>query len=357
MRSNSRFYQTLSSLALAMLLSLSGGTISVAETNILTLEEQEQLRLLRSDLNLISQFGGIIEGVNAPRDAYEGFSKGFNVERSILAGRAIAGSYRSDLLLISQFGGIIEGVNGPRDKYQGFTFGYDVAKSLAAGRAIYTKPTSVIPPTVVVEKTPSKTPTEVVKPIQVFSGPVMIENKGTVYTEGSTITINVIVNSPKSTKGTLFFLEGKKTTVLETKEIAVDGSLSFITQVAIGSYFVLLNTGERSESVAFDVRSFGFVGIRILNSATPATITVPVGDLGPGWNVILVRDGRDYLFRAITKENRGEPIRFRLPAAEARYTVKAEFKYQVTDARTGEILNKTRVFEDPFGGAILTRNS
>jgi hypothetical protein len=340
-----------------MLLSLSGGTISVAETNILTLEEQEQLRLLRSDLNLISQFGGIIEGVNAPRDAYEGFSKGFNVERSILAGRAIAGSYRSDLLLISQFGGIIEGVNGPRDKYQGFTFGYDVAKSLAAGRAIYTKPTSVIPPTVVVEKTPSKTPTEVVKPIQVFSGPVMIENKGTVYTEGSTITINVIVNSPKSTKGTLFFLEGKKTTVLETKEIAVDGSLSFITQVAIGSYFVLLNTGERSESVAFDVRSFGFVGIRILNSATPATITVPVGDLGPGWNVILVRDGRDYLFRAITKENRGEPIRFRLPAAEARYTVKAEFKYQVTDARTGEILNKTRVFEDPFGGAILTRNS
>ena len=357
MRSNSRFYQTLSSLALAMLLSLSGGTISVAETNILTLEEQEQLRLLRSDLNLISQFGGIIEGVNAPRDAYEGFSKGFNVERSILAGRAIAGSYRSDLHLISQFGGIIEGVNGPRDKYQGFTFGYDVAKSLAAGRAIYTKPTSVIPPTVVVEKTPSKTPTEVVKPIQVFSGPVMIENKGTVYTEGSTITINVIVNSPKSTKGTLFFLEGKKTTVLETKEIAVDGSLSFITQVAIGSYFVLLNTGERSESVAFDVRSFGFVGIRILNSATPATITVPVGDLGPGWNVILVRDGRDYLFRAITKENRGEPIRFRLPAAEARYTVKAEFKYQVTDARTGEILNKTRVFEDPFGGAILTRNS
>ena len=357
MRSNFRFYQTLSSLALAMLLSLSGGTISVAETNILTLEEQEQLRLLRSDLNLISQFGGIIEGVNAPRDAYEGFSKGFNVERSILAGRAIAGSYRSDLLLISQFGGIIEGVNGPRDKYQGFTFGYDVAKSLAAGRAIYTKPTSVIPPTVVVEKTPSKTPTEVVKPIQVFSGPVMIENKGTVYTEGSTITINVIVNSPKSTKGTLFFLEGKKTTVLETKEIAVDGSLSFITQVAIGSYFVLLNTGERSESVAFDVRSFGFVGIRILNSATPATITVPVGDLGPGWNVILVRDGRDYLFRAITKENRGEPIRFRLPAAEARYTVKAEFKYQVTDARTGEILNKTRVFEDPFGGAILTRNS
>jgi hypothetical protein len=340
-----------------MLLSLSGGTISVAETNILTLEEQEQLRLLRSDLNLISQFGGIIEGVNAPRDAYEGFSKGFNVERSILAGRAIAGSYRSDLHLISQFGGIIEGVNGPRDKYQGFTFGYDVAKSLAAGRAIYTKPTSVIPPTVVVEKTPSKTPTEVVKPIQVFSGPVMIENKGTVYTEGSTITINVIVNSPKSTKGTLFFLEGKKTTVLETKEIAVDGSLSFITQVAIGSYFVLLNTGERSESVAFDVRSFGFVGIRILNSATPATITVPVGDLGPGWNVILVRDGRDYLFRAITKENRGEPIRFRLPAAEARYTVKAEFKYQVTDARTGEILNKTRVFEDPFGGAILTRNS
>jgi hypothetical protein len=340
-----------------MLLSLSGGTISVAETNILTLEEQEQLRLLRSDLNLISQFGGIIEGVNAPRDAYEGFSKGFNVERSILAGRAIAGSYRSDLLLISQFGGIIEGVNGPRDKYQGFTFGYDVAKSLAAGRAIYTKPTSVIPPTVVVEKTPSKTPTEVVKPIQVFSGPVMIENKGTVYTEGSTITINVIVNSPKSTKGTLFFLEGKKTTVLETKEIAVDGSLSFITQVAIGSYFVLLNTGERSESVAFDVRSFGFVGIRILNSATPATITVPVGDLGPGWNVILVRDGRDYLFRAITKENRGEPIRFRLPAAEARYTVKAEFKYQVTDARTGEILNKTRVFEDPFGGAIFTRNS
>jgi hypothetical protein len=340
-----------------MLLSLSGGTMSVAETNILTLEEQEQLRLLRSDLNLISQFGGIIEGVNAPRDAYEGFSKGFNVERSILAGRAIAGSYRSDLLLISQFGGIIEGVNGPRDKYQGFTFGYDVAKSLAAGRAIYTKPTSVIPPTVVVEKTPSKTPTEVVKPIQVFSGPVMIENKGTVYTEGSTITINVIVNSPKSTKGTLFFLEGKKTTVLETKEIAVDGSLSFITQVAIGSYFVLLNTGERSESVAFDVRSFGFVGIRILNSATPATITVPVGDLGPGWNVILVRDGRDYLFRAITKENRGEPIRFRLPAAEARYTVKAEFKYQVTDARTGEILNKTRVFEDPFGGAILTRNS
>jgi hypothetical protein len=340
-----------------MLLSLSGGTISVAETNILTLEEQEQLRLLRSDLNLISQFGGIIEGVNAPRDAYEGFSKGFNVERSILAGRAIAGSYRSDLLLISQFGGIIEGVNGPRDKYQGFTFGYDVAKSLAAGRAIYTKPTSVIPPTVVVEKTPSKTPTEVVKPIQVFSGPVMIENKGTVYTEGSTITINVIVNSPKSTKGILFFLEGKKTTVLETKEIAVDGSLSFITQVAIGSYFVLLNTGERSESVAFDVRSFGFVGIRILNSATPATITVPVGDLGPGWNVILVRDGRDYLFRAITKENRGEPIRFRLPAAEARYTVKAEFKYQVTDARTGEILNKTRVFEDPFGGAILTRNS
>jgi hypothetical protein len=330
-----------------MLLSLSGGTISVAETNILTLEEQEQLRL----------FGGIIEGVNAPRDAYEGFSKGFNVERSILAGRAIAGSYRSDLLLISQFGGIIEGVNGPRDKYQGFTFGYDVAKSLAAGRAIYTKPTSVIPPTVVVEKTPSKTPTEVVKPIQVFSGPVMIENKGTVYTEGSTITINVIVNSPKSTKGTLFFLEGKKTTVLETKEIAVDGSLSFITQVAIGSYFVLLNTGERSESVAFDVRSFGFVGIRILNSATPATITVPVGDLGPGWNVILVRDGRDYLFRAITKENRGEPIRFRLPAAEARYTVKAEFKYQVTDARTGEILNKTRVFEDPFGGAIFTRNS
>lgn len=357
MRSNPRFYQTLSSLALAMLLSLSGGTMSVAETNILTLEEQEQLRLLRSDLNLISQFGGIIEGVNAPRDAYEGFSKGFNVERSILAGRAIAGSYRSDLLLISQFGGIIEGVNGPRDKYQGFTFGYDVAKSLAAGRAIYTKPTSVIPPTVVVEKTPSKTPTEVVKPIQVFSGPVMIENKGTVYTEGSTITINVIVNSPKSTKGTLFFLEGKKTTVLETKEIAVDGSLSFITQVAIGSYFVLLNTGERSESVAFDVRSFGFVGIRILNSATPATITVPVGDLGPGWNVILVRDGRDYLFRAITKENRGEPIRFRLPAAEARYTVKAEFKYQVTDARTGEILNKTRVFEDPFGGAILTRNS
>jgi hypothetical protein len=340
-----------------MLLSLSGETISVAETNILTLEEQEQLRLLRSDLNLISQFGGIIQGVNAPRDAYEGFSKGFNVERSILAGRAIAGSYRSDLLLISQFGGIIEGVNGPRDKYQGFTFGYDVAKSLAAGRAIYTKPTSVIPPTVVVEKTPSKTPTEVVKPIQVFSGPVMIENKGTVYTEGSTITINVIVNSPKSTKGTLFFLEGKKTTVLETKEIAVDGSLSFITQVAIGSYFVLLNTGERSESVAFDVRSFGFVGIRILNSATPATITVPVGDLGAGWNVILVRDGRDYLFRAITKENRGEPIRFRLPAAEARYTVKAEFKYQVTDARTGEILNKTRVFEDPFGGAILTRNS
>lgn len=357
MRSNPRFYQTLSSLALAMLLSLSGGAMSVAETNILTLEEQEQLRLLRSDLNLISQFGGIIEGVNAPRDAYEGFSKGFNVERSILAGRAIAGSYRSDLLLISQFGGIIEGVNGPRDKYQGFTFGYDVAKSLAAGRAIYTKPTSVIPPTVVVEKTPSKTPTEVVKPIQVFSGPVMIENKGTVYTEGSTITINVIVNSPKSTKGTLFFLEGKKTTVLETKEIAVDGSLSFITQVAIGSYFVLLNTGERSESVAFDVRSFGFVGIRILNSATPATITVPVGDLGSGWNVILVRDGRDYLFRAITKENRGEPIRFRLPAAEARYTVKAEFKYQVTDARTGEILNKTRVFEDPFGGAILTRNS
>jgi hypothetical protein len=259
--------------------------------------------------------------------------------------------------LISQFGGIIEGVNGPRDKYQGFTFGYDVAKSLAAGRAIYTKPTSVIPPTVVVEKTPSKTPTEVVKPIQVFSGPVMIENKGTVYTEGSTITINVIVNSPKSTKGTLFFLEGKKTAVLETKEIAVDGSLSFITQVAIGSYFVLLNTGERSESVAFDVRSFGFVGIRILNSATPATITVPVGDLSAGWNVILVRDGRDYLFRAITKENRGEPIRFRLPAAEARYTVKAEFKYQVTDARTGEILNKTRVFEDPFGGAILTRNS
>lgn len=340
-----------------MLLSISGSTMSFAETNILTLEEQEQLRLLRSDLNLISQFGGIIEGVNAPRDAYEGFSKGFNVERSIQAGRAIAGSFRTDLLLISQFGGIIEGVNAQGDKYQGFTFGYDVAKSLAAGRAVFTKPSPVAPPVVVVEKAPTKIPIEVVKPTQIFNGPVAIENKGVVYTEGSTITINVIVNSPKSTKGTLFFLEGKKTTVLETKDIAPDGTLSFVTQGAIGSYFVLLNTGERSDSVAFDVRPFGLVGIRILNAANPATIAVPVGDLGPGWSVILVRDGRDYLFRAITKENRGEPIRFRLPAAEARYTVKAEFKYQVTDARTGELLNKTRVFEDPFGGAILTRNS
>ena len=331
---------------------------ALAETNIITVEEQEKIRLLRSDLTLISQFGGVIDGVNDVGDLYVGFNKGYNVDRSIAAGRAVAGSVKSDLYLIAQFGGVIDGVNGVGDKYQGFGVGYNVDRSIEFGRAIFTKPVAQPPQVnIVTDKINKKISTispepEVLRP----TAPAVIERRDLVYTEGLPLTLKVFINNIKATKATLFLLEGRKTTVLDSKFLISPQDIIFTTSAAVGSYFVLLSTGERSETVDFDVRPFGLSGIRILDATAPVVFTVPTGDLGPSWNIVLMKNGVDHLSRVITEENRGMDIRFRLPVGEGRYTVRAEFKYQVTDSRTGEVSTKIRTLNDPLGGAVIARN-
>ena len=102
-------------------------------------------RFLQDDLTLISQFGGVIIGVNGSGDQFEGFDKGYNVTRSIALGIPIFGSMRDDLSLVAKFGGVITGVNWPGDQYEGFDKGYSVNRSIAAGYALEPLPKPATP--------------------------------------------------------------------------------------------------------------------------------------------------------------------------------------------------------------------
>ena len=318
-------------------------------------------RFLQDDLTLISQFGGVIVGVNGKGDPFEGFDKGFNVARSIALGYPIFGSMRDDLSLIAKFGGVITGVNGPGDQYEGFVKGFSVNRSIAAGYALAPLPKPANPrPKPETPKPTNPKPEvdeEVDEPKEETRKPgVYISPRATSITEGFSLPISVSIVELEAAKASLFLNDGNKSFLIETKDVPRNGQLTFITPAAIGRYFVVLNTGERSGTTRFDVKPFGLTGISIMDATTPSTISVPSGDLAVNWKIVLLRDGKAVQSRVITAENRGTDIRFTVPTGEARYTVQAEYEYQVRDARTGEVVTKLRVFEDPAGGAVLTRN-
>jgi hypothetical protein len=353
---------------LAVLLSLSAALIPAATASTgnqtLTPKFESERRFLQDDLTLISQFGGIIIGVNGKGDQFEGFDKGFNVTRSIALGFPIFGSMRDDLSLISKFGGVITGVNGPGDQYEGFTRGFSVNRSIAAGYALppLPKPATPRPATPAAAATnsaPASTTETVVEPTppkEDRKPGIYIAPRATSITEGFSLPITVSVVGLEASKASLFLNDGSKNFLIETKDVPRNGNLTFITPAAIGRYFVVLNTGEKSANARFDVKPFGLVGINIMDATTPSTIVVPTGDLAVSWKVVLLRDGKAVQTRTITAENRGTDLRFTVPVGEARYTVQAEYEYQVRDTRTGEVVTKLRVFEDPAGGAVLTRN-
>jgi hypothetical protein len=327
-----------------------------AGTNQTTTSER---RFLQDDLALISQFGGVILGVNGKGDQFEGFDKGFNVTRSIALGIPIFGSMRDDLSLVAKFGGVITGVNGPGDQYEGFTQGYSVNRSIAAGYALVplAKPATPRP-----KPKPSTTPAPVeepaaAKPKEEQRKPgVYIAPRVTAITEGFSLPVTVSIVGLSATKASLFIAEGGKNFLIETKNVPRNGQLTFITPAALGRYFVVLNTGEKSALTKFDVKPFGLVGISITDATTPSVIVVSTGDLANNWKIVLLKDGKAVQSRTITPENRGLDLRFTVPIGEARYTVQAEYEYQIRDTRTGEVVTKLRIFEDPAGGAVLTRN-
>ena len=316
-------------------------------------------RFLQDDLALISQFGGVILGVNGKGDQFEGFDKGFNVTRSIALGIPIFGSMRDDLSLVAKFGGVITGVNGPGDQYEGFTQGYSVNRSIAAGYALapLAKPATPRP-----KPTPGTTPAPVEEPAaaepkeEQRKPGVYIAPRVTAITEGFSLPVTVSIVGLSATKASLFIAEGGKNFLIETKNVPRNGQLTFITPAALGRYFVVLNTGEKSALTKFDVKPFGLVGISITDATTPSVIVVSTGDLANNWKIVLLKDGKAVQSRTITPENRGLDLRFTVPIGEARYTVQAEYEYQVRDTRTGEVVTKLRIFEDPAGGAVLTRN-
>ena len=316
-------------------------------------------RFLQDDLALISQFGGVILGVNGKGDQFEGFDKGFNVTRSIALGIPIFGSMRDDLSLVAKFGGVITGVNGPGDQYEGFTQGYSVNRSIAAGYALapLAKPATPRP-----KPTPGTTPAPVEEPAaaepkeEQRKPGVYIAPRVTAITEGFSLPVTVSIVGLSATKASLFIAEGGKNFLIETKDVPRNGQLTFITPAALGRYFVVLNTGEKSALTKFDVKPFGLVGISITDATTPSVIVVSTGDLANNWKIVLLKDGKAVQSRTITAENRGLDLRFTVPIGEARYTVQAEYEYQVRDTRTGEVVTKLRIFEDPAGGAVLTRN-
>ena len=327
-----------------------------AGTNQTTTSER---RFLQDDLALISQFGGVILGVNGKGDQFEGFDKGFNVTRSIALGIPIFGSMRDDLSLVAKFGGVITGVNGPGDQYEGFTQGYSVNRSIAAGYALapLAKPATPRP-----KPTPGTTPAPVEEPAaaepkeEQRKPGVYIAPRVTAITEGFSLPVTVSIVGLTATKASLFIAEGGKNFLIETKDVPRNGQLTFITPAALGRYFVVLNTGEKSALTKFDVKPFGLVGISITDATTPSVIVVSTGDLANNWKIVLLKDGKAVQSRTITAENRGLDLRFTVPIGEARYTVQAEYEYQVRDTRTGEVVTKLRIFEDPAGGAVLTRN-
>ena len=316
-------------------------------------------RFLQDDLALISQFGGVILGVNGKGDQFEGFDKGFNVTRSIALGIPIFGSMRDDLSLVAKFGGVITGVNGPGDQYEGFTQGYSVNRSIAAGYALapLAKPATPRP-----KPKPSTTPAPVEEPAaaepkeEQRKPGVYIAPRVTAITEGFSLPVTVSIVGLSATKASLFIAEGGKNFLIETKNVPRNGQLTFITPAALGRYFVVLNTGEKSALTKFDVKPFGLVGISITDATTPSVIVVSTGDLANNWKIVLLKDGKAVQSRTITAENRGLDLRFTVPIGEARYTVQAEYEYQIRDTRTGEVVTKLRIFEDPAGGAVLTRN-
>jgi hypothetical protein len=327
-----------------------------AGTNQTTTSER---RFLQDDLALISQFGGVILGVNGKGDQFEGFDKGFNVTRSIALGIPIFGSMRDDLSLVAKFGGVITGVNGPGDQYEGFTQGYSVNRSIAAGYALapLAKPATPRP-----KPKPSTTPAPVEEPAaaepkeEQRKPGVYIAPRVTAITEGFSLPVTVSIVGLSATKASLFIAEGGKNFLIETKNVPRNGQLTFITPAALGRYFVVLNTGEKSALTKFDVKPFGLVGISITDATTPSVIVVSTGDLANNWKIVLLKDGKAVQSRTITPENRGLDLRFTVPIGEARYTVQAEYEYQIRDTRTGEVVTKLRIFEDPAGGAVLTRN-
>jgi hypothetical protein len=322
-------------------------------------------RLLQDELALISQFGGIVPGVNGRGDQFEGFDKGYNVTRSLALGYPILGSMRDDLTLIAKFGGTILGVNGAGDQYEGFEKGYSVNRSLVAGYALKPLPKPKDPKpkpsnnnsnsgsVPVPKEEPEPTP---VIPKEDRKPGIYIAPRATPVTEGFSLPISVAIVDLDANKASLFLNDGSKSFLIETKDVPKNGNLTFITPAAVGRYFVVLNTGEKSNNVRFDVKPFGLVGITIMDASTPSTIVVSSGDLAVNWRIVLLRDGKSVQSRTIVTENRGLDIRFTVPTGEARYTVQAEYEYQVRDARTGEVVTKLRIFEDPAGGAVLTRN-
>lgn len=319
-------------------------------------------RYLFDDLTLISQFGGVIAGVNGKGDQFEGFEKGFNVIRSIALGYPIVGSMRDDLTLIARFGGVITGVNGPGDQYEGFTKGFSVNRSIAAGYALPPLPKPATPKPASGDSTPvtpnPKTevePTPVVPKEERKAG-VYIAPRSTSITEGFSLPISVTIVELDAAKASLFLNDGNKNFLIETKDVPRNGQLTFITPAALGRYFVVLNTGEKSGFIRFEVKPFGLTGITIMDATSPSVISVPTGDLAVSWKVVLLRDGKPVQSRVINSDNRGTDLKFTVPAGEARYTVQAEYEYQVRDARTNEVVTKLRIFEDPAGGAVLTRN-
>jgi hypothetical protein len=346
-----------------MLLALSLVVPSFANTDTSPTDR----RLLEDDLTLISQFGGIIIGVNGRGDQFEGFAQGYNVTRSLALGYPILGSMRDDLTLISKFGGTIIGVNGPGDQYEGFDKGFSVNRSLAAGYALKPLPKPKEPKpknpgsssgSSSGQTTPPKEDTEPtpVVPKEERKPGVYIAPRATPITEGFSLPITVSIVELTASKASLFLNDGNKSFLIETKDVPRSGNLTFITPAAVGRYFVVLNTGERSSNARFEVKAFGLTGITIMDASTPSTIVVPSGDLAVSWRVVLLRDGKPVQTRAITADNRGTDLRFTVPVGEARYTVQAEYEYQVRDTKTNEVVTKLRVFEDPAGGAVLTRN-
>jgi len=346
--------------AIAVLLAFSAALVPPAVANPINPmpRSESDRRFLQDELTLISQFGGIILGVNGKGDQFEGFDKGYNVTRSIALGYPIIGSMRDDLSLIAKFGGVITGVNGAGDQYEGFIKGFSVNRSLAAGYALPPLPKPATPrpasgntPAPREEVTP-----EPVVPKEERKPGIYISPRTTSITEGFSLPIGVSIVGLEATKASLFLNDGSKNFLIETKDVPRNGNLTFITPAALGRYFVVLNTGEKSANARFDVKPFGLVGITILDATTPSVIVVPTGDLATNWKVVLLRDSKAVQTRTITAENRGTDLRFTVPNGEARYTVQAEYEYQVRDTRSGEVVTKLRVFEDPAGGAVLTRN-
>jgi hypothetical protein len=270
---------------------------------------------------------------------------------------------RDDLSLIAKFGGVITGVNGAGDQYEGFTKGFSVNRSIAAGYALPAPPKATTPRPATPTPNSATTTAPLTEPAPTPVAPkeerkagIYIAPRLTSITEGFSLPISVSIIGLEASKASLFLNDGSKNFLIETKDVPRNGNLTFITPAAIGRYFVILNTGEKSANARFDVKPFGLVGISIMDATTPSTIVVPTGDLATNWKVILLRDGKAVQSRTITAENRGADIRFTVQAGEARYTVQAEYEYQVRDTRTGEVVTKLRVFEDPAGGAVLTRN-